>query len=103
MNSIFFFQKSNFCISLLVLVISFQLFGCYFHLFFFFVLLSWVSYELGWGIVMVLRMLWYCAQIVFLSQNLGYHCIYLIYDLSVSFGCGILGMKSPLVFQETIS
>ena len=52
---------------------------------------------------MVLRMLWYCAQIVFLSQNLGYHCIYLIYDLSVSFGCGILSMKSPLVFQETIS
>ena len=26
-----------------------------------------VSYELGWCLVMVLRMLWYCAQIVFLS------------------------------------
>ena len=62
-----------------------------------------VSYKLGWCLVMVLRMLGYCAQIVFLIQNLGYHCIYLILDLSVSFGCGRLGMKSPLDFQETIS
>ena len=37
-NSIFFFQKSNFCISLLVLVIYFQLFGCYLHVLSFFLL-----------------------------------------------------------------
>ena len=43
-NSIF-FQKSNFCISLPVLVISFKLFGCYLHVFFFFFLyhMSWVG------------------------------------------------------------
>ena len=34
-NSIFFFQKSNFCISLPVLVMSFQLFSCYLHVSFF--------------------------------------------------------------------
>ena len=44
----------------------------------FFLLLFCISYELGWSLVMVLRMLWYCAQIVFLSQNLGYPCIFLI-------------------------
>ena len=62
-----------------------------------------VSYDLGWCLVMVLRMLWYCAQIVFLSQNLGYLCIYLIKDLSVSFGCARLGLNNHLVFQEIIS
>ena len=43
-----FFFKSNFCISLLVLVISFQLFGCYLHVFFSFFCcfvshMSWVG------------------------------------------------------------
>ena len=51
------------------------LFACDFFSFF---CLFCVSYELGWYLVMVFRMLWYCAQIVFLSQNLGFHCIYLI-------------------------
>ena len=56
----FFFQKYNFCISLLVLVISVVrlLFSCVFLSFF---CLFCVSHELGWCLVMVLRMHWFCA------------------------------------------
>ena len=36
-----FFQKSNFCISLPFLVISFQLFGCYLHVLFFLSFVVW--------------------------------------------------------------
>ena len=69
----------------------------------FFILFVLCLKELGWSLVMVLRMLWYCAQIIFLNQNLGCLFIYLIYDLSVSLGCGRLGMKIPFVSQESIS
>ena len=72
------FQTSNFYISLPVSVIYFKLFVVIFMCFSFFLLLFCVSYELGRCLVMVLRMLWYCAKITFLSQNLVYNCIYLI-------------------------
>ena len=48
-----------------LLLYLFRLFACVFLSFF---CLFCVSYELGWFLVMVLRMLWYCDQIVFLVK-----------------------------------
>ena len=60
--SFFFFQKSNFCISLPILVIYFQLFGCYLYVLFFLSFIFFiVSYELGWCLIMVLRMVGHCV------------------------------------------
>ena len=48
-----------------------------------------VSYELGWCLVMDLRMLWYCASIFFLGSkfglplhlfDLGLECIFWLWE-----------------------
>ena len=77
----FFFQKSNFCISLPVLVIYFKLFGCYLQVFFFFLLFV-LSHKSRVGAkLMVWRFLWYNALFALVKIGTPLH----LFDLGLEY------------------